>query len=81
MAESDGMLYVGIVIGAFILVGMIAALTISLVWVYRDAVKRGHTNAGLIAFMCFLCNWPFSLFFFVIMRNPELGQAHTKIEP
>ena len=54
---------------ALISLAMMGLMIYSLIWVYRDASRRGHENAGLIAFLCFICNWPFSLLFYTVMRK------------
>ena len=64
----DTLFFVGL--GLFVVV-MLVLLVVSLVWVHRDATRRGHQNAGLITFLCFLCNWPFSFILYAALRNKE----------
>ena len=68
---------VGIFAAALVFLALLFLTVWSLIWVYRDAKKRGHKNAGHLAFLCFLCNWPFSLIFYISMRKePPAGPVY-----
>lgn len=56
---------------------VIGLLVWSLLWVHRDATERGHENAGLIALLCFICNWPFSLLMYMLMRKKMPFERET----
>ena len=77
---TDAFGIIGFILVALFMVAMFGAMTWSLIWAYKDAKSRQHTNPGLIVFMCFLCNWPFSLIFYVIMRN-QLPPENVQIGP
>jgi hypothetical protein len=49
---------------------ILALLIWSLVWVYRDAEKRGKSGL-LVAIMVFLLSWPISLLVWLVFRPEE----------
>jgi len=73
----NNMAIVGIFAVALFTLAFLFLMVWSLIWVYRDAQKRGHKNAGLLTFLCFLCNWPFSLLLYISMRKePPPGPVY-----
>jgi hypothetical protein len=53
-----------------LIVIVLGLLIWSLVWVYRDAEKRGKSGA-LVALLVFLLEWPVSLLVWLVFR-PEI---------
>lgn len=85
MMESGPLGYAVVILVLLFAVVVMGLCIGSLVWVYRDAQRRKHQNAGLIAFLCFLCNWPFSLILYIVMRKDlstdNSTKAYSTVEP
>jgi len=61
----------GYVILSLGIIGVLCIFIWSLVWVYRDAKKRGQ-RASLVVLLVALMNWPVSILLWLVIR-PENG--------
>ncbi len=69
------LLWIFLIIPAmFVVLGL---LIWSLVWVWRDAEKRGKPG-WVVALMVFLLEWPISLLVWVVFR-PDLKTSEAKV--
>lgn len=59
-----------IILGIPFFLVILGLLIWSLVWVYRDAEKRGKSGL-IVALMVFLLNWPISLLVWLVFRPEE----------
>lgn len=70
-APSDGdgtMGIVAIIIAAIVVLILLAIYIASLVWVYRDANRRGKSGI-LVALLVALISWPIGLLVWVLVRD------------
>ena len=62
-------------LGYFILslgiIGILCVFIWSLVWVYRDAKKRGQ-RASLVVLLVALMNWPVSILLWLVIRPGDV---------
>ncbi|HEX8177078.1 MAG TPA: hypothetical protein VF543_18445 [Pyrinomonadaceae bacterium] len=65
---DGGMSVVMIIIAAIIVLICLAIYIASLVWVYRDANRRGKSGI-LVALLVALISWPISLLVWLIIRD------------
>ena len=74
---AEALVWIFLIIpGILIILGL---LIWSLVWVYRDAEKRGKPGI-LVALLIFFMNWPFSLLIWLVFR-PEKKEVEEKASP
>ena len=63
-------------LGYFILslciIGILYVFIWSLVWVYRDAKKRGQ-RASLVVLLVALMNWPVSILLWLVIRPGDVS--------
>jgi len=69
------LLWVFLIIPAMLVV--LGLLIWSLVWVWRDAEKRGKPG-WVVALMVFLLEWPISLLVWVVFR-PDIKTSEKKV--
>ena len=68
-------LWIFLIIPAMLVV--LGLLIWSLVWVWRDAEKRGKPG-WIVALMVFLLEWPISLLVWVVFR-PDIKASEKKV--
>ncbi|MCZ7671018.1 MAG: hypothetical protein M5U34_29665 [Chloroflexi bacterium] len=78
MHEND---VFGSIMGMFmmmcIMLPMLAIVIGSVVWAYKDAVKRGKSG-WLVALMVFFISWPAGLLIWLVFRPDKIeGVTHT----
>ncbi|MGB2955486.1 MAG: hypothetical protein WBB64_05890 [Anaerolineales bacterium] len=69
---EEVLLFIILIPLGLLILGLLAG---SLIWVYRDAEKRGKSGC-LVALLVFLLEWPISLLVWLVFR-PDLKQ-HNK---
>jgi len=59
-----------LIVGIFFGLSMMLLFIISLIWVYRDAQKRGKT--GCLWLLIVFFTWPFGLIAYLLLRDQEV---------
>jgi len=59
-----------LIVGIFFGLLMMLLFIISLIWVYRDAQKRGKT--GCLWLLIVFFTWPFGLIAYLLLRDQEV---------
>ena len=67
-ADDSGMGVVAIIIGIILFLLFFAIYIASIVWVYRDANRRGKSGI-LVALLVALISWPIGLLVWLIVRD------------
>ena len=70
---EEVLLFIILVPLGLLILGLLAG---SLIWVYRDAEKRGKSGC-LVALLVFLLEWPISLLVWVVFR-PNLKENNKR---